>query len=378
MTRKTWVIAGTVVVALAGIAAATKSYWKPQGAVAQAPAPRGARGIPVEVATVLRKKVPVRLDALGSVTPIASVNVKPRIDSEITAVHFADGAMVQKGELLLTLDSRQIEAQIRQVEAVIASAKAQLAQNERDVARYTELVAKNATTLVTLNNAVTQVNIWRATSESNQANLENLKVQLGFCEIRAPISGRISQAAVKVGNLVRQADPAPIATIIQTAPIYVSFTVPQRSLPDLREAIAAETATVEALVPGTTRRATGAVTMIENTVDASTGMATVRATMPNQDETLWPGTLVSVQLTLREQDAIAIPTSAVQLSQTGTFVYVIKDGKAQVRQVKVERAVGQDSVIESGLEGGETVVTDGQLLLSNGSAVAVRERKAGA
>jgi len=378
MTRKTWVIAGTVVIALAGIAAATRSYWKPQGAVAQAPAQRGARGIPVEVAAVLRKKVPVRLDALGSVTPIASVNVKPRIDSEITAVHFADGAMVQKGDLLLTLDSRQIEAQMRQVEAVIAGAKAQLAQNERDVARYTELVAKNATTLVTLNNAVTQVNIWRATSESNQANLENLKVQLGFCQIRAPITGRISQAAIKVGNLVRQADPAPIATIIQTAPIYVSFTVPQRSLPDLREAIAAETATVEALVPGTTRRATGAVTMIENTVDAATGMATVRATMPNQDEMLWPGTLVSVQLTLREQDAIAIPTSAVQLSQTGTFVYVIKDGKAQVRQVKVERAVGQESVIESGLEGGETVVTDGQLLLSNGSPVAVRERKAGA
>jgi RND family efflux transporter MFP subunit len=378
MSRKTWAIAGIVVTALAGIAAATQSYWKPQGAVAQAPGQRGPRGVPVEITVAVKKKIPVRLEALGSVTPIASVNVKPRVDSEITAVHFADGAKVNKGDLLITLDSRQIEAQIRQVEAVIASATAQLAQNERDVARYTELVAKNATTQVTLNNAITQVNIWRATAESNKANLENLKVQLGFCEIRAPITGRISQAAVKVGNLVRQADPTPIATIIQLAPIYVSFTVPQRSLPDIREAIAAETATVEAVVPGTTRRAGGVVTMIENTVDASTGMAMVRATMPNADEILWPGTLVSVQLTLREQEAIAVPSSAIQLSQTGNFVFVIKDGKAQVRPVKVDRAFAHETVIESGLDIGETVVTDGQLLLSNGSPVAVRERKAGA
>lgn len=378
MARKTWVIAGTVVAALAGVAAVTQSYWKPQGAVAQAPGQRGPRGIPVEVATAVKKKTPVRIEALGSVTPIASVNIKARIDSEITAVHFADGAKVKKGDLLLTLDSRQIEAQMRQVEAVIAGARAQLAQAERDVARYTELVAKNATTQVTLNNAVTQVNVSRALAESNQANLDNLRVQLGFCEIRAPITGRISQAAVKVGNLVRQADVTPIATIIQMAPIYVSFTVPQRNLPDIREAIAAETAAVEAIIPGTSKRAPGVVTMIENSVDSSTGMATVRATMPNRDEILWPGTLVSVQLTLRDQEAVVVPTSAVQLSQTGSFVYVIKDGKAVVRRVKVDRAFGNESVIESGLEGGETVVTDGQLLLSNGSPVVVRERKAGA
>lgn len=377
MSRKTWVIAAAVAVALAGIAAATQSYWKPQGAVAQAPAQRGPRGIPVEVTTAVRKKMPLLIEALGSVTPIASVNIKSRVDSEITGVHFADGAMVNRGDLLITLDSRSIEAEIKRVEAVLAGARAQLSQFERDVDRYTELINKNATTVVTLQNARTQVNIWKATAESNLANLESLRVQLSFCTIRAPISGRISQAAVKVGNFVRSADVTPIATIIQTAPVYVSFTAPQRVLPDIRNAIAAETATVQASVPGTTKKSSGAVSMIENTIDPATGMATVRATMPNENEVLWPGNLVNVQLTLREDESVVVPNSAMQVSQTGNFVFVIKNNQAQVRPVVVDRTVGEETVIASGLEAGEIVVTEGHLLLNEGSQVAVRSRKPG-
>jgi RND family efflux transporter MFP subunit len=379
MTRKMWAIAGTVVMALAGVAAATQSYWMPQRAVAQAPAQRGAaRGIPVEVATAVRKTMPVHIEALGSVTPIANVNIKSRVDSEIVGVHFADGAKVKQGDLLVTLDSRSIEAEIKRVEAVLTGAKAQLDQAERDVQRYTELMSKNATTLVTLQNAKTQVNILRATVGSSIASLESLNVQLSFCTIRAPISGRISQAMVKIGNYVRSADTTPIATIIQTAPLYVSFTVPQRMLPDIRQAIAAETATVEARVPGTSKHASGTVTMIENTVDPATGMATVRATMPNQDELLWPGTLVNVELTLREEEAVAVPSVAVQVSQTGEFVFVVTNNQVHVRPVTVSRVVGNQSVIASGLEHGETVITEGHLLLREGAQVAVRPRRAGA
>ena len=138
--------------------------------------------------------MPVRLEALGTVTTIASVAIKPRVDTEIVGVHFADGARVKQGDILFTLDSRQIEAEIKRVEAVIAGAEAQLEQAQRDVQRYTELVAKNATTQVTLNNAQTQVNVSRALAESNKATLENLKVQLSYCTIRAPISGRIGMA----------------------------------------------------------------------------------------------------------------------------------------------------------------------------------------
>ena len=242
------------------------------------------------------------------------------------------------------------------------------------MARYTDLVAKSATPMVNLDNAKTQADVFRAAIKSDTGLLENLKVQLSYCTITAPIDGRISAAAVKVGNFVRQADTAPMATINQMAPVYVTFTVPQKVLPDIRQALAAETATIEAVVPGDDKRASGQVTMIENTVDPATGMATIRATMPNEDELLWPGTLVTTELTLRIEEAVVVPSNAVQVSQTGNFVFVIKDGVAKVQPVKVERTVGDTSVIGSGLNGGETVVTDGQLLLSNGTRVNPRGR----
>jgi multidrug efflux system membrane fusion protein len=360
----------------AGIVVAMRAGPWSEGAVAEAPR-QNAPAIPVEVAPAVKKSVPVRVEALGSVTPIASVAIKPRIDTEITDVHFRDGAMVNKGDLLFTLDSRTIEAQAKQVEGVLAGAKANLDQAERDVTRYTELVAKNATTIVTLQNARTQVNIWRASVDSNTAQLENLNIQIGYCTIRSPIAGRASMAAVKVGNIVRQADTAPLATIIQTAPVYVTFNLPQGYLPDLRHALAKKSATVEAMIPRDARRATGQVTMIENSVDAPTGTVPVRATMPNKDELLWPGTLVTVELTFREEEAVTVPTTAVQVSQTGTYVFVVKDNAAFVEPVTVARVVGSESVISAGLEGGETVVSNGQLLLSHGTKVVVRERKLG-
>ena len=374
MKKRTVVVVVVVVLAAAGIVAATRGGLWPEGAVAQAPRQNAPRVVAVEVATAATKAVPVRIEALGSVTPIASVAVKPRIDSEIVGVHFDDGAMVRQGDVLFTLDSRALEAQIKQVQGVLEGAKANLEQAERDVARYTELLAKNATTQVTLNNARTQVNIWRSTVYSNTGQLENLNIQLGYCTIRAPISGRASMAAVKVGNFVRQADLAPLATLIQTAPVYVTFSVSQSELPDLRQALTDKTATIVAMIPGESRRASGEVTMIENSVDAPTGTGPVRATMPNADELLCPGTLVTVQLSLRTEEGLTVPASAVQLSQAGAFVFVVKDDVASVRPVQVERTVDGVSVVEAGLAPGDVVVTDGQLLLSNGTRVTQRKK----
>jgi RND family efflux transporter MFP subunit len=361
----------------AGAVIATRAGFWGSGGIAQAQRQNAPPHVPVEAVAAEKKLVPLRIDALGSVTPIASVAVKPRVDSEITEVHFRDGAMVRKGELLFSLDDRAILAQAKQVEGLLAGAKANLEQAERDVARYTELVAKNATTIVTLQNARTQVNIWRAAVDSNTAQLENLKIQLDYCTIRAPIAGRASMAAVKVGNFVRQADLTPLATIIQTAPVYVTFALPQAYLPDLRQALASESATIQAIIPGDPHRAHGQVTMIENTVDAPTGTVPVRATMPNSDELLWPGTLVTVQITFRAEEAVTVPSTAVQVSQTGTYVFVVKDGKANIQPVTVARVIESESVLSSGLQGGEVVVTNGQLLLTNGSKVEVREQKAG-
>lgn len=365
MLKRKWLIVGAAV-ALIGIVVLVRGLWTSDGAAARSQA---ARAVPVEVAKAERKTMPVRLSALGNVTPVAGVAIKTQVDTTITEVHFRDGASVQKGDLLFTLDCRQIEADMKRVQAIIDGAQATLEQALRDVDRYTDLVGRNATPIVTLNNAQTTVNVSRATAESNRAQLENLKVQLGFCAIRAPISGRISMANVKVGNFVRQADTTPMATINQMVPVYVTFTVPQKILPDIRKAIAAETATVEAIIPGEDKRASGQVTMIENTVDPATGMATVRATMPNKDELLWPGTLVTTDMTLRSEEGVVVPSQAVQVSQTGTFVFVVKDGVAQVQPVKVERQIGTESVIASGLDGSETVVTEGQLLLSSGTRV---------
>jgi multidrug efflux system membrane fusion protein len=339
------------------------------GAVAQGPA--GPRPVSVAVATASMNEVRVRLEALGTVTPIASVAIKTRVDSEIVKVHFADGARVNEGDILFTLDSRTVEAQVRQAEGMIARDQAQLDGAERDVRRYTDLVAKGATPTINLDNAMTQADTFRAAMKADQAALDNLKVQLSYCVIRAPIPGRISSAAVKAGNFVRQADLTPLATINQMAPIYVSFALPQRSLADVRQALAAESATLEAVLPSG-ERAPGQVSMIENSVDSSNGMVMIRAAMPNKDELLWPGTLVNALMTLRTERRITVPATALQTSQTGTFVFVIKDGTASVRPVKVVRTIDGLSSIESGLQEGEVVAIDGQLQLSNGSKVVLR------
>ena len=372
MTKRKWLF-GVAALVLIGIAMLVRGLWTGEDAAR----PQGTtRVVPVEVATAERKTVPVRIESLGSVTPIASVAIKARVDTTITAVHFRDGAAVKKGDLLFTLDGRAIEAQIAQTEGAIARDQAQLEGAERDVRRYTDLVTKGASPQINLDNAVTQADVYRAAIKSDQGLLDNLKVQLSYCTITAPISGRISVAAVKIGNFVRQADTTPMATINQMAPVYVSFTVPQKVLPEIRQALAAETATIEAVIPGEQKHANGQVTMIENTVDPATGMATIRATMPNENEVLWPGTLVTAELTLRTEQTVVVPSTAVQVSQTGSFVFVIKDNVAKVQPVKVERTVGGLSVIGSGLAGGETVVTDGQLLLSNGTRVNPRNAKA--
>jgi multidrug efflux system membrane fusion protein len=379
MKKRNVLLGVAAALAVAGVVAAKWGVWPPEGAIAQAPRAAGTvtRAVPVDVVVAVKKKVPVRIDLLGTVTPIASVAIKSRVDTEIVGVHFADGAMVKKGDLLFTLDSRSLEAQAKQVDGVLAGAKAQLEQALRDVERFTDLFGRNATTLVTLNNAKTQVNIWRSAVDSNTAQLENLRVQIDYTTIRAPISGRASMAAVKVGNFVRAADLAPLATIIQTAPVYVTFSLPQRSLPDLRQAQSNESATIEAIVPGDPRRASGQVTMIENTVDPTTGTVPVRATMPNGNELLWPGTLVTVQLTFRAEEAVIVPPTAVQVSQSGSYVFVVKDNIATVQPVKIARVLDAETVLESGLNGGETVVTEGQLMLTNGSRVAAREAKPG-
>lgn len=380
MKKRSLVVLAVIAAAVGAAAFATRSTWMDATSAnkAQAQGQARARTVAVQVASAERRTVPVEVDAIGTVSPVASVALKSRIETTIQQVHFEDGARVRQGDVLFTLDSRQIDAQIAQAEGTLARDRAQLAGAERDFKRFSDLIAKGATTQVNLDNAQTQMDVLRGTVRANESMLDNLKVQKSYTTIRAPISGRISAANVKAGNFVRPADTAPLATINQIAPIYVSVGVPQRVLPGLREALKAGTATVAATMPGAQTSESGKVAMIENAVDAATGMVTVRALMDNADEALWPGSLVSTTLTIRREEAIVVPSVAVQRSQTGSFVFSVKDGKAAIQPVSVARTHAGLSVIESGLAGGETVVTDGQMLLSNGTAVQIRERKAGA
>src|SRR3954468_4213566 len=376
MKKRTLIlVVGAIAIATAA-GFVTRSSWMGGSSNAQGPQ-RASRDVSVELAKAERKSVPVDVDAIGMVTPISSVALKSRLETTILAVHFEDGAKVNEGDLLFTLDSRQIDAQIEQAEGVLAKDQAQLEGAQRDLRRYNDLVGKGATTQVNVDNARTQSDILTGTIKADQAALDNLKVQKSYTMIRAPFSGRISAANVKVGNFVRPADTAPLAVINQMAPVYVAFAIPQRVLVDLREAMGAGGSTVTATIPGHQRSEEGKVAMVENTVDATTGMVTVRGVMDNTNETLWPGILVATRLTIRTENAVVLPTVAVQRSQSGNYVFVVKEGVAKVQPVKVERTFQGQSVITEGLSGGENVVVDGQLLLSDGTRVEPR-RKAGA
>src|SRR5215213_1694942 len=306
-TRSLIFLAGVLGIAAVG-AFVTRASW--MGSNASAQGPQRPRVVSVELAKAERKPVPVDVDSIGTVTPISSVALKSRVETTIVQVHFQDGARVAEGDVLFTLDARQIDAQIEQAEGVVARDQASLEGAQRDVRRFSELIGKGATTQVSLDNAKTQADILSGTVKADQSALDNLKVQKSYTSIRAPFAGRISAANVKVGNFLRPADTQPLAVINQMAPVYVTFAIPQRVLVDLRDAMAKGESRVIATIPGHQRSEEGKVAMVENTVDATTGMVTVRGIMSNTNETLWPGTLVQSKLIIRSEDSVVVPTVA--------------------------------------------------------------------
>jgi multidrug efflux system membrane fusion protein len=347
------------------------------GASATAGARRVPPAVPVVLGTAQRKPLPVTIDAVGTVQSLASIQIKARVDSQIATINVEEGAKVNAGDLLLTLDNRSITAQLAQAEALVRKDRAQLEQARRDLARAEDLLAKRISTEVQRDTAATAVKVQEAQLAADEAQQANLKAALSYTEVRAPISGRIGSIALKVGTTVKAADTQAIMTVNQLDPIYVSFAVPQSSFSDLRKALNAGKVSVEARVGDGT--ATGTVAFVENTVDLATGTVLAKALMNNTDERLWPGAFVAVRLVLGIQaDAVSVPSAAVQLGQQGSYVFVVRDGaKAELQPVTVARTVGPDTVISAGLSGGEKVVVDGQLRLVNGAAVQVIQQKEG-
>ena len=362
---------------------AAKAAEQPQGsspaAMAQPPGRRGRASpggpIPVVVAKIAQKSMPVIVDAVGTVQAIASIQIKPRTDSQIMKVHVEEGALVKEGDLLFELDARTLKAQLGQIEAQIRKNQAQLVQTRRDLQRFEELLGKNAGTVVQRDNAQTAVKSAEAQLEADEAAKASVQTLLTFTEIRAPVSGRIGSIASKEGAVVRVGDNSvnsTLATINQIDPIFVAFAIPQVILPELRSAMAKGPVVVQAIVDDT-RKPPGAMAFIENTVDPNTGTVIARARIANASEVLWPGQFVKVEVILGvEPEAISVPSAAVQLGPQGPFVFVVKDGVAELRQVVVKRTQEGQAVIGKGLADGEQVVIDGQLRLVNGAAVAVR------
>lgn len=335
------------------------------------PAPQ-PRKIAVAVAKASIKDLPYRVEAPGSVQPVVSVAIRPRVDSMVDKVMFEDGAQVKEGDLLFKLDSRAIDAMVEQSEATLARDQASLVKAKRDVERFSGLVAKGTTAKVTLEDAQTNADMLGATVKQDQANLDNLRAQRSYYDIYSPATGRIGISSVRPGNVVRaDSTSTPLATVNQLAPIYVTFGVPERYIPDLR--VAGAKASVEATLQNGTAISGGHVAFIENSVDPQTGTILVRALFDNKDAKLWPGTLANVRTTLRtDRNVVTVPNEAVQNGQRGSFVFVIDDGAAKVREVTVNRTVESDTIIDKGLNGDETVVTDGQLSLRDGSRVDIK------
>jgi len=335
---------------------------------------RAPAAAPVGAAAVERRAMPVRVDAVGVVQTIASVALRSRVDSAIDTVHFADGAEVKAGDLLFSLDSREIAAQLRQAEATLERDQGQLAFAEREVTRNATLAARDVVSQEKLDQVKTNVATLTATIKSDQATIDNLKVQLDYYTIRAPIDGRTGIAAVKAGNLVRSGDALPLVTLNQMRPIYVAFAVPQRMLAEVRAAHAAGAVAVTASAPGFKAGVEGRVTVVDNAVDPATGMISLRATFDNADEVLWPGTTVTVRMVLRvEADALVVPATAIMDGPSGTLAYVIAaDRTVAAKPVTVARIVDGLAVVSAGLAAGEQVVTDGQLRLANGMRVEIK------
>jgi membrane fusion protein, multidrug efflux system len=360
-------------------AAGAFAWWTMYGggpAAAQGPA-RPERAVAISAARAELKNLPFRLDAVGTVQPMVSVAVRSRVDSQVDKVQFADGALVKEGELLFTLDSRSVEAQIRQAEATLARDKALQEKAQRDLDRITGLVEKGTYTQVQLADARTNVESFKATVAQDEATLQNLRVLRTYYDIYAPATGRVGISGVRPGAVIRASDTAaPLATVNQMAPIYVAFGVPERFVGALRAA--GDKAKVTAFPQGMRAVTDGEVAFIDNTVDVTTGTIMVRARFGNKDETLWPGTLVGVQLTLRvDDDVVTVPNEAIQSGQKGTFVFVVENSVAKIRPVTVPRSVDGVALVAEGLKAGEIVVTEGQLSLRDGIRVDIK-RPAGA
>jgi len=327
--------------------------------------------VPVTVGRAERAATPLDLAAVGTVEAKSTVDVRSRIGGEVMRVHFREGDEVRRGAVLFSIDPRPYQTALAQAQARLARDRVLADNAARQAARYAELVAKDFVTKEQYDAAEAEARSQKASLAADEATVADARLQLAYATIRAPLDARAGALIVHAGNNVKANDET-MVVLHQMAPIDVRFPVPQQHLGEVRRRAAAGTLAVLVRDSDGLER-TGSLTFVDNAIDPATGTILLKATIDNRDRGLWPGELVNVALRLGDEPAVVAPESAVQSGQSGDFVFVVKDDQTvESRPVKVGRNVGELVVIAEGLEGGETVVTDGQLRLVPGAKVTIK------
>jgi membrane fusion protein, multidrug efflux system len=331
---------------------------------------------PVITARVATSDVPLQVDVIGAVEPMASVAVKSQVAGLLEKVHFKEGDDVRKGSLLFSVDPRPFQAALRQSRAALARDEALRANAEAQKARSDLLVKREIISRQDYDRAVADVGSLEATILADKAAIEAAQLQLGYCSIRAPLDGRTGSLGIVAGNLVKANDNPVLVTINQIAPLYVTFALPEAHLGAVRRALDAGQVAVRVTVPGDGRGPVeGRLALMSNTVDRSTGTITLKARFANADRRLWPGQFVNVSMVLATLPGVTVaPALALQSGQQGPYAYVVRpDDTVEVRWLKLGPTVRDRVVVEGGLQPGDEVVTDGHLRLNPGARVVRRE-----
>ncbi len=348
-------------------------------AIAEAKAKgRKGRGGPLSVRTITPKRqpMPVLIDAVGTVESQHSVAVHPQVSGVLTAVRFKEGDYVKKGQVLFEIDARPMQAAVEQSQAAVRRDEAQLAQARAQEERLRSLVDKDYITRQEYDVAATTAKSLEATVNANRAALEQATLQLAYSRMVAPISGRTGSLGVRAGNLVGAGTGgAPLVVINSTRPILVAIPVPQRYLEDVRKYWGSRDLKVEiAADRGEKTLVEGKLIFIDNAVNPATGTILLKAEVPNEKEQLWPGQFLAARIVLRiEQEAMVLPEGAVQPGQEGPFVFVVSEGRARIKNVVIDRQVGEQIVLAKGLEGDERVIVDVPPTLAANSPVVLAD-----
>ena len=365
------------------IVAGVAVYWQPWQTTQKQQQAKGGKGkkrflppgtdpVPVLAIDARRADVPVYLDGVGTARALNTVTVKPQVEGKLIAVSFTEGQDVPQGYVLAKIDPTTYQAQYDQAVATKAYREAQLANARLDLERYTRLAATNAINKQQVDTQRAMVAQLEAQVRADQAVIDNARAILSYTDITAPIAGRTGIRQVDEGNIVRPSDTTGLVVITQIRPISVLFNLPQQELPELQRGMAEGPLPVQAMGPdGRTPTDRGKVQVIDNQVDPTTGTVRLKAEFPNATLQLWPGQFVNVRLlidTMRQ--VVVVPTAAVQRGPAGTFVFVIgEEDKVAVRPVTVAKQDDVQSVIATGVQAGERVVTTGFARIADGTVV---------